>query len=192
MAAGVERLAPRLWRVRARDGRPYLLRPIRPEDAPALQRAFDRQAPVDRRMRLLADMPRLPDLAARRLCTCVEGRDVCLVLVDPDAPDELLGGARLMRDGEGADRAEFATTMATGMKGQGLGRRTLETTFEFGREIGIRRVWGLISRGNAAMRGLALALGMRERPDPDDPMLVIAELDLAARGATASSPGCPP
>lgn len=173
MAEGVKRIAPSRWALSGRDGRRFELRPIRPEDAPALQRAFLREDPEDVRMRLLQRMPRLPDRLARRLCECEPGLDVCLVLVDPERPEELLGGARVMRDGPGAARGEYAVSMASELKGQGLGRRVLETVLEQAEAIGVREIWGYVARDNRAMRGLARRLGMKERPDPDDRGIIV-------------------
>jgi acetyltransferase len=177
MAEGVERLGPRLWRTRDRTGRAYTLRPLVPEDAPALMRAFLLEAPEDWLMRLLSAMPRLPERMARKLCTVDPERDVALVWVADDAPGDLAAGARLMRDATG-DGAEFAVTVASRLKGCGLGRKALETVLEVGAEMGIRRAWGMVDRGNAAMRGLARRLGMTERADPDDRTLVICEKRL--------------
>lgn len=175
----VARAGPRLWRVTDRAGRPYTLRPIRPEDAPAMQRAFAAQDPDDRLMRVRAVLPRLPDRMARALCTVDDSRDVVLVLVPDAAPNTLAGGARVMRDRQGGG-GEYATTMVSTLKGMGLGRAVLAVALGVAAEIGIARVWGTVDRRNHAMRGLARRLGMTERPDPDDPASVITELDLAA------------
>ena len=175
MARGVERLGPRLWRTETRDGHALTLREIRPEDAPALQRAFADQAAEDRKLRLLSSIQRLPDRMALRFCTVDGVRDFALVWVPEDAPDTLAGGARLMRDAGDEARAEFAVSVASHLKGHGLGRKALETVMELGAENGVERVWGSVSRANAGMRALARKLGMTERPDPDDRSLVIVE-----------------
>ena len=175
MARGVTRVGPRRWRTETRDGRGLILREIRPEDAPALIAAFARQDPDDRKLRLLSALPKLPERMAQRFCTVDGVRDFCLVWEPEDAAGTLAGGARLMRDPGDETRAEFAVSVASELKGHGLGRKALETVIELGAENGIERVWGSISRGNTAMRGLAAKLGMTERPDPDDRALVIAE-----------------
>ena len=178
MARGVERLGPRLWRTVTRDGRGFALREIRPDDAPALARAFAARDPEDRKLRLLSAIPKLPERMALRFCTVDGVRDFCLVWESEDAPGALAGGARLMRDAGDEASAEFAVSVASDLKGHGLGRKALETVMELGAENGIARVWGSISRRNAPMRGLAAKLGMTERPDPDDRSLVIAEKAL--------------
>jgi RimJ/RimL family protein N-acetyltransferase len=177
MAAGVERLGPRLWRGTDKTGRPYRLREIRPTDAPALQRAFAEQEPTDRKLRLLSAIPRLPDRLAEKFCTVDGVRDFALVWVPEDDPDTLCGGARLMRDADD-ESAEFAVTVASRLKGHGLGRKALETVLELGAENGVKRVWGSISTANAPMRALARKLGMTQRPDPEEFSLVIAEKAL--------------
>lgn len=177
MAEGVERLGPRLWRTRDRTGRAYTLRPLVPGDAPALMKAFLLEAPEDRLMRLFSAMPKLPERMARKLCTVDPDRDVALVWVPDDSPGDLAAGARLMRDATG-DGAEFAVSVASQLKGRGLGRKALETVLEVGAEMGIGRAWGTVNRANTAMRALARRLGMTERPEPDDRTLVICEKAL--------------
>lgn len=175
----IARLGPRLWRVTDREGRGYSLRPIRPEDAPALIAAFDEQSPEDRRMRVRGVLRRLPERMARALCTVDPARDVALVLEPEAAPGTLAGGARVMRDREGTG-GEYAVSVASRLKGQGLGRLVLATTLAAAAETGITRVWGLVDRGNDGMRALARRLGMAERADPDDHGGVITELALPA------------
>ncbi len=177
MAAGVERLGPRLWRAFGRDGRAYILRPLQPSDAPAMQRAWRAVSPEDRLMRALHTLPEIPDRLALALCSPDESRDVALVFTPESDPATLVGGARLMRDAQGA-AGEYAVSVVSALHGQGLGRKALETALELGREIGTTEAWGLVSRQNGAMRALAAKLGMTETPDPDDRGMVITRLKL--------------
>jgi GNAT superfamily N-acetyltransferase len=172
----VDRLGPFAWLLRDRQGRLYTLRTLTPEDAPALQTAFAAQAPEDRTQRLRSSMARLPDRVARRFCTVDEAQDVGLGLFPTDEPGRLTGGARVMRDGPGETRGEFAVSVASHLKGSGLGRLALGTAIAAARQIGITSVWGSISRRNGPMRSLAKSMGMQEKPDPDDSALIIAEL----------------
>ncbi len=174
-AGVVERLDRFAWLVRDRQGRLYTLRTLKPGDAPALQTAFATQSPEDRMLRTRSASPKLPDRVALRFCTIDEAQDVGLGLFPLDDSGRLVGGGRVMRDGPGEDRGEFAVSVASHLKGAGLGRVALETAIAAAREIGIARVWGSIERGNEAMRALARKLGLAERPDPDDRALLIAE-----------------
>lgn len=177
MAAGVERLGPRLWRAFGRDGRAYILRPLQPSDAPAMQRAWENVDPDDRLMRAMRALPRIPDRLALSLCSVDEDRDVALAFTPESEPGKLVAGARLMRDPQGS-AGEYAVSVVSGLHGQGLGRKALETALELGREIGMTEAWGVVSRRNTAMRALAAKLGMTESPDPDDPGMVVTRLKL--------------
>jgi acetyltransferase len=176
----VERLGPRLWRLIDRGGRAYALRPIDPTDAPALQRAYAAQDPEDRRMRLRSALPKLSDRMARHFCTVDHAQDAVYVLVPEIAPNTLAGGARVMRDAPGAARGEYAVSLASTLKGLGLGRALLGTVLQAAAELGITEVWGTVDRRNHGMRRLAEKLGMKERRDPDDPAGVITEIALTA------------
>lgn len=177
MVAGVERLGPRLWRATAKDGARYVVRPLVPSDAPAMRRAWRTVSPEDRMMRALRALPELPERLARQLCSVDPERDVALVFTPEDRADELVGGARLMRDRAG-DGAEYAVSVVSDRHGQGLGRMALALALEVGREIGLREAWGMVSRGNAPMRGLARSLGFTEHPDPDDPTIIVTRRAL--------------
>jgi acetyltransferase len=179
VAGSVERLGPSLWRVTDGAGRRYALRTLTLADTPALRAAFAAQSPEDREMRLLSRMTQLPERMARRFCAVDEARDVGLGLFPEDDPGVLAGGARVMRDRAG-EGGEFAVSVASGLKGRGLGRLALETAIAAAGEIGIGRVWGSISGKNDGMRALARKLGMTERRDPDDPTMVIAEKAIRA------------
>ena len=184
---GVERLGPALWRITDRAGRLYTLRPIMPDDAPALCRAYAAQDPEDRRLRLRSIMPRLTERMARKFCTVDHSRDVALVLVPDLAPETLAGGARVMRDRTG-EGGEYAVSLASTLKGMGLGRAVLATAIRAAAERGITHVWGTIERRNQGMRRLAARLGMIESPDPDDTASVLTTLSLGGPQAQGSMP----
>jgi L-amino acid N-acyltransferase YncA len=148
------------------------LRPVCPDDAPALQRAYARMTPSDKHARLFATIPELTDEAARRFCTTGEN-ELCLVLESEDEPGEILGGGRLMADPKGAS-AEFAVSLRSDQKGMGLGRALLTNLLELAPAMGVDYVWGSILASNAPMRGLAQRLGFEIQRDPDDFRLVKA------------------
>lgn len=162
----------------ASDGRRMSLRPIRPEDAPALQRAYARMDARDKRARLFAPIPELTDRAALQFCTIDEEHELCLVLEAGDEPGEILGGGRLMGASSG-DAAEFAVSLRSDLKGQGLGSVLLTTLLDVAPRMGFKTVWGSILADNLAMRALAEKLGFRISRDPDDPRVVKATTDVA-------------
>jgi acetyltransferase len=160
------------------------LRPIRPDDATALQRAFARMDLRDRRARLFAPVSELTDQAAQEFCTIDESCELCLVLESDDGPGEILGGCRLMGDRSG-ETAEFAVSLRSDLKGQGLGHALLKVLLDHAAQMGFQMVWGSILSDNTAMRALAEDFGFRITRDPDDAALLKAE--RAATGSGLSS-----
>jgi acetyltransferase len=156
-----------------RQGRRYRLRPIRPDDADAVQRAYARMDTRDRRARLFAPIPALSDDFAERFCTIDEAREFCFVLESDAEPGELLGGCRLMGDAA-ARNGEFSVSLRSDLKGRGLGRRLMEVLLDEADARGFEVVWGTILADNTAMVRLARRLGFAIERDPDDFQLVTA------------------
>jgi acetyltransferase len=163
------------------DGREVLLRPIRPEDAKAHQRAFAASAEEDRRMRYFTSLRELSDEAAARSTQIDYDREMALVAVDPAEPTELLGGARIIADPDNR-AAEFAVSVRSSMKGTGLGPLALGMILDYAYDRGIQQVWGTVLRENKAMIAVAERLGFRRERDPDDPECVKMVIDLPRPG----------
>src|SRR4051812_17834759 len=161
-----------------RDGREIRLRPIRPEDAPALQRLFNSLTPEDRRLRLFSSMRSLPDELAARLSQIDYDREMVLVALDPDTPDLFWGGARIAADADNR-RAEYSVTVRSDKQGLGLGRICFERVLDYARSRGIEEVWGSVLAENDGMLGLAERLGFTRRRDPDAPDIMLTEKRLA-------------
>ncbi|MGA8054984.1 MAG: GNAT family N-acetyltransferase [Burkholderiales bacterium] len=159
------------------DGRELALRPIRPEDAPALQRAFAATDAEDRRMRLFTSLRELSNEMAARLTQVDYDRELALVAVDPTNPSELLGGARVIADPDNRT-AEYAVSVRSEMKGTGLGPRVLARIIDLAEARGIRQVWGTVLRENKPMLAVCEKLGFRRERDPDDPEVVKVVIDL--------------
>ena len=104
--------------VHARDGRALTLRPIRPEDEPALQAFVLRQSPEDRRLRFFSQVKELNHQVAARLTQIDYNREMAFVLIDPHAEKPaILGIMSIFADPEGA-RAEYAGAVRSDLKGQ--------------------------------------------------------------------------
>jgi acetyltransferase len=155
-----------------RDGRTIRLRPIRPEDAPALKRLFEALTPEDRRRRLFSSMREISDEFAARLTQIDYDREMVLVALDPDDPDVFLGGARIAADADNR-RAEYSVTIRSDRQGLGLGRICFERVLAYARSRGIEEVWGSVLAENEGMLGLAERLGFTRRRDPETPDVFI-------------------
>lgn len=128
---------PRHWEadVVLRDGSTTHVRPIRPEDADALQAFHVGQSETSTFLRFFAPLERLPDRDLDRF-THVDHRDrVALVAVTQD--DAIIGVARY--DRVAPDEAEVAFNIADAHHGRGLGSVLLEHLAAAARERGVRR-----------------------------------------------------
>jgi acetyltransferase len=166
------------------DGRHAVLRPIRPEDEPALRALFTRMSPEHIRLRFFQPLHRLSHGLAARLTQIDYDRQIALVLTAPGLPGEaeILGVGRLIRDPAGV-AAEYALTVRTDLGGRGYGRFLMERLIVYARRLGLKEVFGLVLSENEAMLALCRKLGFRRHPVVDDPSVVRVSLSLEAAQA---------
>ncbi len=169
-------------------GAPVELRPIRPEDEPQ-HRAFSEQMqPKDLRLRFFSARKELPLSELARLTQIDYAREMAFIAVReaPGGTPETLGVVRVAIDPDNVE-AEFALTVRSDLKGQGLGHLLMEKMIGFLARRGTRRMVGQILRENDAMRKLARSLGFVADAEASDPqaLSVVLALDGAAGAATA-------
>ncbi len=157
------------------DGEAIRLRPIRPEDAPALEAIIARMTPEDLRMRFFAPMRRLPEVLLARLTQIDYDREMALVALD--AAGDGLGVVRLLADPDNR-QGEFAIGVRSDVKGRGLGWLLMRRIIDYARSRGIARLVGDVLRENQAMLELARDLGFRMEASGHDPAVVRIRLDL--------------
>ena len=160
-----------------REGKPYLMRPIRPHDAPALQAAIAGSNPEDIRMRFFQALHQLPDHLARRLTQIDYDREMAFVVVD-EASAEGVGVVRLALDPD-RQRGEYAIIVRGDRHGTGLGYRMMQEIIAYARSVGARQVYGDVLSENRPMLDMAAELGFRQSPSPE-PGVVEVTLDLLA------------
>jgi acetyltransferase len=186
VAAGDQRFAIRPYPVElektvtTRSGKTLWLRPIRPEDEPALQAFIRRMSSEDLRMRFFSPLKELDHGLAARLTQIDYDREMAFVAVDPaEADGEIWGTMRISADADLA-RGEYAGSVRSDLQGHGLGRLLLEEIIAYARAHGIGEVWGEVLAENAPMLGLCRKLGFTLRRDEDDPALIHVSLPLQA------------
>ncbi len=160
-----------------RDGTALLLRPVRPEDEPALQDLALHMKPDDLRLRFFTPMKTLPHALAARLSQIDYDREMALVArLDGDGP--ALGVARFSSDPD-RTAAEFAVALRSDWKGRGLGFLLMSRIIDIARRRGIGEIIGDVLHENAPMLKLSQSLGFRLTTHPDDPELVRVRKVLA-------------
>ncbi len=158
------------------DGTRVLLRAIRPDDKPLLQRGMARLSPQSRYRRFMYSRGELSDAELAYL-TEVDG-------IDHFAFGALLGDegvavARFIRVAPGSDTAEAAIAVVDEQQGKGLGRMLLERLVAAARERGVTRFRGEVLADNAPMMSLLREASSSVNEVPGDPGVVVADVELA-------------
>jgi acetyltransferase len=169
-------------------GRRLRVRPIRPEDEPALVEMGRRSSPEDMRLRFFGAMRSIPHRLAARLSQIDYDREMALVAIAPapdDRADEIVGVVRLIGDPDNI-QAEFAVMVRTDLKGLGLGYALMEQMLAWARSRGLVRVAGEVLPENGAMLKMARELGATVERGQDGKTVHVT-FDLAARTSAPAS-----
>ncbi len=161
------------------DGRVLLLRPVLPEDEPAVHRGFARLSDEEIRARFFNPVKMLSHLAAARFTQIDYDREMALVLTEHDVPGraELFGVVHISTDPDRRS-AEFAIIVEKRFTGLGLGQYLMQTIIAYARSRGIARIQGDVLSDNKVMRKLCASLGFVEQRHHEDVGLVRVVLVL--------------
>ena len=142
------------------QGRPLVVRPIRPEDGPQHRAFIEQLAPEDLRLRFFSSRRDLPRSELGRLTQIDYEREMAFIAEREEAGGrrETLGVARAVCDPDNIE-AEFAVIVRSDLKGQGLGHLLMQALVRHLTARGTQRMVGYVLRENAAMRELARSLG---------------------------------
>lgn len=187
---GSKRLAIRPYpktlehRVTLKGGQAYLVRPIRPEDEPALQRAFAQVNPEDLRLRFFKPVNRLSHQMAAKMTQIDYDREMALVAVRPAAEggEQIDGMVHLTADPDHR-RAEYAVLVRSEIKGQGLGFVLMSEIIDYARRRGIGEIYGEVLRENTTMLAMCAALGFTRRSSPEEVGVVEVTITLPPIGS---------
>lgn len=171
-----------------RDGSTTHVRPIRPEDADALQRFQMAQSERSTYLRFFAALQRIPDRLLTQLVTVDHVRRTALVAVRPgtaqDTAEDVVGVARydVLDDQPGRRTAEVAFNIADALQGQGLGSVLLEHIAAAARERGVHRFVAEVLPQNRAMLGVFREAGYAVEQHLDDGVVTVSvDLDPTDR-----------
>jgi acetyltransferase len=161
------------------DGRTLLLRPILPEDEPALQAGFAKLTPEEIRLRFFVPLKVLSHMTASRFTQIDYDREMALILTDHGIPGktEIYGSVRLIADPDN-ENAEYSIIVRQEMTGMGLGVVLMRRIIDYAHERGLREIHGDVLAENYTMLKLCRVLGFTQTAMPDDPGLVRVKLKL--------------
>lgn len=164
----------------AKDGMPFLLRPIKPEDATILMDLFNTLSPTSIYFRFFRPIQTLSHEMLARFTQIDYDRDVVLVAVRQGTSGEaMVGVVRLMRTAD-IGKAEFAIVVGDPWQGRGVGVALLEHCLGIAAERGIKTVWGMVLPENTTMIDLGRKVGFSVRRIPGARELELC-IDLDAR-----------
>ncbi|MBX3510160.1 MAG: bifunctional acetate--CoA ligase family protein/GNAT family N-acetyltransferase [Hyphomonadaceae bacterium] len=143
------------------DGSTRKVRPLRPDDAPALMRMGARSTPNDIRLRFHGAVRTDDPLGAARLCQLDYDREMALASFAADG--EASAVARVHFDPQ-IEHGEFAIIVRSDLQRRGLGRAMLALLLDYARSRGATTLSGDVLAENKPMQVLARALGAEIQP----------------------------
>jgi len=183
-ASGQERLAIRPYPKDQEEwieweGKPVLLRPIRPEDEYQHSEFFSALDPEDVRYRFFCMMRTPPHSQLARLTQIDYNREMAFIAVirNEQGREETLGVARAVADPDNV-RAEFAVIVRSDIKSKGLGKILLHKLIRYSVSHGTQELVGQTLWENSRMLTLARQLGFVVHTPPVDG---IVQLTLVLR-----------
>ena len=164
--------------LRTRSGLAFHVRPVRPDDTPAVAAFFARLDAEDLRLRFLSPL-RTVDAERLALMTQVDYRRTMTFLAF-DADRQTVIATAMLASGADPERAEVAVTVRSDLKGHGLGWTLLDHVLAYARARGIKVVHSLESADHVAALQLEHDMGFTARICPDDTSLRIVERRIDA------------
>ncbi|MES2758909.1 MAG: bifunctional acetate--CoA ligase family protein/GNAT family N-acetyltransferase [Pseudomonadota bacterium] len=151
------------------EGRPLMLRPVRPEDGPAHMAFFDALTPDDVRYRMFVRMRELAPSQLARFTQIDFDREMAFIATrdGADGRPETLGVGRVVADPDNVV-AEFAVTVRSDLKGHGLGRKLMTKLIAYCRSRGTREIAGEALPQNTRVIRLVRSLGFEVTAAPEE------------------------
>ena len=168
--------ASRAQLVTLRSGDVVRIRPVRPDDAQALVRAYANLGEQSRYRRFFTVMPQLPE-ATLKAAVEVDHIDHEALVAVPLLSAEIVGECRFIRLADQPDTAEVGVTVVDAWQGRGLGSALLARLSERAAEAGIEYFTAEVLAENRTMLGLLPGLGQVETESHGP--VVTARVELA-------------
>jgi acetyltransferase len=179
------------WRVERtlKDGTPFTIRPLTPDDREELRRGFHQVSAKTRYLRFLGAMGELSDAMLTYLTEVDQKNHIALVatMTSPDLKTEHgIGVARVIRLAGTGDVAEAAITVVDDMQHRGVGSWLAHELECAARLAGIRTIRAEVLADNAPMRGILEGAGARPLAESASKETVSYDIALGPASAKAS------
>jgi acetyltransferase len=183
-SAGQTRFAvrpyPTEWerQLQLRDGWKVCVRPMRPDDEPAIVKLLQNVSPEDLRLRFFHSVKEFSHQFVGRLTQLDYARAMAFVALDP-VSKEVIGVVRLHSDSR-HETAEYAILLRSELKGKGLGWALMQLLIEYARAEGLKSLYGEVLNENTTMLAMCRELGFKVASDREEPRLSAVSFDLKA------------
>ncbi len=135
-----------------KDGSVLLLRPVRPEDEPAMEQMLQRVSTDSLYMRFFGYIPKMSHTWMMRFTHIDYDREIAIVAetTDPAKGRELAGVVRIIEDAW-RETAEYSILIADAFHGKGLGNMLTDYILDIARQRKIRKIVASVLAANTPM-----------------------------------------
>jgi acetyltransferase len=169
---------PSQWQrhIEVKDGWRAFVRPIRPEDEPAIHELLRHVTSQDLRLRFFAPMKEFTHEFIARLTQLDYARAMAFVAFD-EATHDLVGVVRIHSDSI-YENGEYAILLRSDLKGRGLGWALMQLIIEYAKSEGLKRISGEVLQENSAMLNMCRELGFTVKSDATEHSICDVTLEL--------------
>lgn len=151
-------------KIRLRDDRDYILRPLNPSDDRRLQEFFYSHTEETIIRRYGFTVTRMSRERAFELVGVDQNRDLALAIIELHGPRQIIHAVgRYYLDRKGKS-AEMAFVVGEQKRRLGMSRRLLERMIEIAAARGLECLWAQVDRANTPMLALFRTFEIREKP----------------------------
>lgn len=163
-------------RIVTRSGCLFSVRPVKPEDEPALAAFFTHVTPDDLRFRFLTGIKNVGAAQLKALTNVDHSRTENFIALVDDGK-QIIASAMLACDAD-LKRAEVAISVHSDFRHDGVGWEMLEHVAKHAEAMGVETLESIESRDNHAAIDLERDMGFTARAYPGDASLMLLERKL--------------
>jgi acetyltransferase len=160
-----------------RDEWRIFVRPIRPEDEPAIHELLRHVTSEDLRLRFFAPIKQFSHEFIARLTQLDYARAMAFVAFD-ETTNDLIGVVRIHSDSI-YESGEYAILLRSDLKGKGLGWALMQLIIEYAKSEGLKVISGDVLQDNTVMLEMCRNLGFEVKGDPTEHNVCNVKLRLS-------------